>query len=433
MASSITSAYDYYLSTYGSKQMSRYDSHKKEDLRNTVNKIKRINKESPLYKVKISGDVQKFAIDVKENARNIKNIVASLSETDEGIGAGFQKKIATSSNPDIVTADYLGNLDSTSEPTGFQLEVRKLASPQTNIGNFLKREGHDFSPGSYSFDLNTNTNSYEFQFNVNPGDTNEDILHKLERLVNNSNIGLKSDLISGEQDMAALRIESRQTGLTPGESSLFRIIPASTPESQYAMRTLGIDLMAAPAENSSFLLDGVAHSSYSNTFTIDHAFSVTLHDVTKRNQAVTIGFKPGADAVADDVQSLINSYNSIIETAEGHSQSKQTNDKLLKDMSNIARSFSSDLHIMGLDINKSGTITIDRNALTNSVLSTDAAEHINVLNRFKDALGRKADEASLDPMNYANRILVAYKNPGKNLVSPYVTSVYSGMMLDRIC
>ena len=54
MASWISSAYDYYLSAYGTRQASRYDSHRKEDLRNTVNKIKILNKESPLYKIKIS-------------------------------------------------------------------------------------------------------------------------------------------------------------------------------------------------------------------------------------------------------------------------------------------------------------------------------------------------------------------------------------------
>ncbi len=45
MASWISSAYDYYLSAYGTRQASRYDSHRKEDLRNTVNKIKILNKE----------------------------------------------------------------------------------------------------------------------------------------------------------------------------------------------------------------------------------------------------------------------------------------------------------------------------------------------------------------------------------------------------
>ena len=62
MALAIGSAYDYYLKTYGSQQTSRYDSHRKEDLRNTVNKIKILNKESPLYKIRMSGDVQKLSL-----------------------------------------------------------------------------------------------------------------------------------------------------------------------------------------------------------------------------------------------------------------------------------------------------------------------------------------------------------------------------------
>ena len=124
MASAIGSAYDYYLTTYGSRQASRYDSHRKEDLRKTVNKINLLNKESPLYKVKISGDVQKFAIDIKENARSIKNIVASFSETDEGIAAGFHKKIATSSNPDAVTAEYIGDSTALTASEGFDDDMQ---------------------------------------------------------------------------------------------------------------------------------------------------------------------------------------------------------------------------------------------------------------------------------------------------------------------
>jgi len=431
MASIINSAYDYYLTTYGSRQVSRYDSHKKEDLRNTVNKINKINKESPLYKVRMSRDVQKFAIDIKESARNIKNIVASLSETDAGIGAAFDKKIAISSQPDVATAEYIG--DDSDVSVGFELEVRQLATPQVNVGNFLKRNSRDFATGSYSFDLNTNSNSYEFQYNINAEDTNEDVLRKLGRLVNNSNIGLKADIINGGSEMSALRIESKDTGLGENESDLFRIIPAATPDSQYAMRTLGIDTVAAPAENSSFLLNGVEHSSYSNTFTINNAFAVTLNGVSPKNTPAVIGFKPSADAVADDIQSLVDSFNAILETAEVNSGSPISNEKLLKDMGNIAKAFSENLEPIGLSVGDHGVIDIDRDALTRSVISNEADENIKVLNHFKDAIGRKADEASLDPMNYIKKILVTYKNPGKNFVTPYVSSVYSGMMMDQIC
>ncbi len=435
MALAIGSAYDYYLKTYGSQQTSPYDSHRKEDLRNTVNRIKILNKESPLYKIRISGDVQKFAIDIKEGARNIKNVVAAFSESEEGIGAAFDKKIATSSNPQAATAQYIGDSSTLTTNEGFELEIMQLASPQTNVGSFLKRDDYDFLPGSYSFDLTMNANSYEFQYNINAGDTNGDVLHKLSRLVNNAHIGLKADILNGSQDMVSLRLESKQTGLSPKETSLFKITPDDTHESRQAMQLLGIDSVAAMAENSSFLLNGTKHSSYSNTFTINNTFSVTLHDTTPKNEPVQIGFKPGSEAVTDDVQTLVDSFNSIMKVAENHSGMPASNEKLLKDMGNVAKAFSSSLNPLGLSVSDQGMITVDRAKLTESVIAEDADKNLNVLNRFKDAIGRKADEASLDPMNYVKKVLVTYKNPNstKNFVCPYITSVYSGMMVDRIC
>ena len=81
----IDSAYSYYLNTYGSSAVSRYDTHKKSELRNTYNRIVKLNKESPLYKISSSGDVKKFAIDIKENTRRIQNVASSLSEGEDGL------------------------------------------------------------------------------------------------------------------------------------------------------------------------------------------------------------------------------------------------------------------------------------------------------------------------------------------------------------
>ena len=40
----IDSAYNYYMSTYANKEVSRYDSHKKSDLRKIYNQIVKKNK-----------------------------------------------------------------------------------------------------------------------------------------------------------------------------------------------------------------------------------------------------------------------------------------------------------------------------------------------------------------------------------------------------
>lgn len=42
----IDSAYNYYMSTYANKEVSRYDSHKKSDLRKVYNQIVKKNKEA---------------------------------------------------------------------------------------------------------------------------------------------------------------------------------------------------------------------------------------------------------------------------------------------------------------------------------------------------------------------------------------------------
>jgi flagellar hook-associated protein 2 len=58
-----------------------------------------------------------------------------------------------------------------------------------------------------------------------------------------------------------------------------------------------------------------------------------------------------------------------------------------------------------------------------------------VLNRFRDALGNSANQASINPMRYVNKVIVSYKhpNPEKNFATPYISSWYAGMMVDRVC
>lgn len=416
----------------------KYDAHKKSELRSTCNRIVKSNKESPLYKIKAGANVQRYAINIKEQAHVIKNVVASLSENGEGIESAFTKRIAMSDDPDVVTAEYIGNDSDVLTPgsSSFTLEVRQLATPQINTGHFLRRAGHDFAPGSYGFDLNTNIASYEFQFNVNDDDTNEEVLHKLRKLINNANIGLQAELLPDAQGTGkALQIVSRQTGLGENESSLFEIIPHRDQGSLAAMKHLGIDRVSSPAENSSFLLNGTSHSSSANTFTVNNLFSVTLNGVSQQGTAAKIGFKPSTDAVADNIETLVSAYNGIVNTANRYADTQESNGMLLRDVSAVSNVFANDFSQIGLTVGDDNSLSIDREVLTDAISTGDITHTFDVLNKFRDALGRKADQASIDPMHYVSKIIVAYKhpNPNKNFAAPYISSMYSGMMVDRFC
>lgn len=428
----IDSAYQYYLSTYGNSATSRYDTHKKSELRNVYNNILKVNKESPFYRLKSDENMPQFLIDIKEHARQVKNVVSSLSDDNEGLESTFQKKVAVSSDEDIVTASYIGSGNHTPATQSFDIEVRSLATPQINLGNFLECGTRDFKPGDYSFDLTTNTNSYEFQYTVTPEDTNRSIQEKLAKLVNSSDIGLTAEVIVDEKNRGSLKILSKQTGLSENESFLFEIKPTASAESIQAMELLGIQQVTSPAENASFILNGEERSSYSNTFTLNNTFELSLHGISPEDVPSQIGFKTSIDAVADNLQELVSAYNGFIETGERYSSSTQGN-RLLRDLKGVSYSYKNSLESIGMIVENNGSISIDRNLLADAVDTEDPSATFSVLNSFKNSLFAKANNASINPIKYIDKVIVAYKQPGKNFSSPYYSSIYSGMMLDRYC
>lgn len=426
----IDSAYDYYIATYAKQEVSRYDSHKKSDLRKIYNSIVRTNKESPLYKIPDVQSATKYAIDIKEHAKSIQNVVASLSDSYGGLGNSFQKKVAKSSDDHSVSVIYVGDGVEANQTEQFSIEVQKLASPQNNTGNYLKNSALSFTPGSYSFDLDTNMSSYEFQYNVNPGETNLDVITKLANLVNNSNLGIQAEILhNDEENTSALSLTSKQTGLGSYENDLFSISPSANTESINAMDLLGINNITSPAESSRFLLNGTEHSSLANTFTINNTFEITLKN-TNVGSAATIGFKANTDAIADNIQTLVDVYNNMIDTASGYSSEAKDGNRLQRDLSSVTRHHKDELGNIGLIVNEDNKISIDRSILAEAVDPKRSDETFRTLTQFKDSIGTKADDASVNPMQYVNKILIAYKNPGHNFNTPYISSIYSGMMLD---
>lgn len=425
-------AYSYYLSTYASKSASRYDTHKKSELRNIYNTIVKINKESPLYKFQNTGDVQKFAIDIKESALNIKNVVASLSDDDD-ISKAFQKKIAYSTQEDIVTANYIGTNQQAEDMSSFTIEVLQLAKPQINLGTFLDKGRLDLRPDTYSFDLETNSAAYEFQFNVAPTDSNYTVQQKIANLITNAGISLQGSIIEDEEGRSAIQIESGATGRNLGEEYLFNITPQGNHNSMTALQVLGINHISQPSQNAEFLLNGTERSSFTNTFSINNAFELTLHSISEEGNPATIGFKANVDAIADNIQTLVDSYNGIIETADKYSESQHQSARLFHDMSSAAFALQNDLEALGLMVDSHGEISVDKALLAEAVDTEDSDESFYVLNDFKNLLDEKATNASLDPMKYVDKVVVVYKDPDNTLTTPYITSIYSGMMMDRYC
>ena len=135
MSAIMNTVYNNYLTTYASRQITKYDTHKKSELRSVYNSIVKLNKDTPWYLPTTNKDTQHYAVDLKENARELHNTIAQIGglETD-GL---FRKKSAYSTDDDIVEASYIGSDTTTGASPEFDIEVKQLATPQENLGYFL--------------------------------------------------------------------------------------------------------------------------------------------------------------------------------------------------------------------------------------------------------------------------------------------------------
>jgi len=422
----ISSVYSYYLSQYGNKSNSKYDSHTRTQLKNTYSKVVKINSQTPVYKLDLSTAAQKYAIDLKEHARALENITEDLS--DGADGTMTFKKSAVSSNASAVNASYITDFGAASDDESFDINVKQLACSQLNTGNYLQPRSKHIKPGEYSFDLSINDVIYEFQFKVDNSETTNNIQNKIARLINRSNIGLTANIKEDSLGNTAINIESESTGIN-GTTPVIFSIKSDDDNNQPLIDTLGLDRVTQYPANAIFDVDGDERSSMSNSITINKAYDVKLSKVTE--EPVTISLKADADSIVESLNELVAGYNNLISvTNDENNNHFQGTEKLQNEIASIARSYKKQLADSGLSLNKDGTISADKEVIINAD-NKDALSHIyESLNSFKNSIKEKAENIALNPMDYVNNKIIAYKNPLRSFPDPYNLSAYTGMMFN---
>ncbi len=431
MGTVLNTVYNNYLTTYTPRSLTRYDTHKKSELRSIYNKIVKLNKESPWYLPTTSKETQRYAVDIKDNARGLHNTIAQLGGLEEN--SLFSKKSAFSSNEDIAAASYVGTHAPTSATPEFSLEVRSLASPQENMGAFLPDAPVTLPPDVYSFDIAINDMNYEFQFSIGGGETNKVVQERLARLINNANIGITAS-VTEEDSLSSLRLTSNSTGLPAGRSRIFSVSDNHTSRTAGTVSYFGLDYTSRAPSNAKFLVNGEERSASVNHFTIDNLFDVELKGVSAEDESVKIGLKTDIESLTDNVTHLINGYNDFMKAASSYLNSQPRSKNLVREFSGISGLYQYPLESMGINRSEDGTLVMDRNLFRQTgAQSADISKTFGVLKEFSGSLLRKSSQVSLNPMDYVEKKIVAYKNPGHNFTSPYNTSAYSGMMFNGYC
>lgn len=427
----INSVYNYYAAQYGHREYSKYDTHSKAQLKSTFGRLQKINSQTPSYKIDFSDAALKYAIDLKENARELSQIADELS--DESTNSITYKRSATSSSPQVIDAEYIGD-SCVQDYEPLEVTVSQLACPQTNTGNFLQPNSKPFAAGEYSFDLQVQDLTYQFEFGVNDTDTVTDTQQKIARLINQADIGLNAQLLADGLGNSAISITSDATGIRGISPTIFHIQSQNSSDASDSntelVSTLGLDRVTQYPANAVYSVNGTTATSVSNEVTIDNNYKLTFFDTTG-TAPVTISMNTDTDAIADSIGELIGGYNNLISvTANDANEHFEGNEKLKKDFAGIAKSYNHLLNENGLSVTDNGTIAVDRDAIISAADNGTLGDIFSGLNAFKQAVQKKAEDISLNPMDYVNNKIIAYKNPLRPTNDPYNLSAYTGMIFD---
>ncbi len=441
--------YDQYLTTYrnksnqegyrtkNNKRSLRYAMHDPSELKNVYSSIQWKNRFAPLYLNEPSPRSIAFAVHLKESANNLKQTIGALSDD----GDMFSMKSAYSDNEALASVEYESEDADGNIPSDFVLEVENFASPQINTSKYMTaNQAITLKPDSYSFDIITNKLHYELQFNVNEGETNSELQNKLARLINSSDIGVSAKVVESHGS-SALEITSDAYGLPYQGERHFTITDDNTSYSSGIVDYLGLNKSIKEASNAIYSINGDEESSYSNSFSVHGAYHVTLHpenlsstaavsdNITAqaaaaqnaKSTSAKIGLYPDAESLANNIETFVEGYNEFLNNVV-HGETEDSLTRILSnDLQKFLRLNSYSLEKYGIHVNEDSTLDYEK---------TDEITDATAIKGFGSNIMRKLNAISLDPMEYVDRRICAYSNPNASYPNPYVTSIYTGMLLN---
>ncbi len=426
----LSNVYNYYQADLVPRSSSnRFDSHKKKDLQDIYKSIVKISKDEPVFLMDRSKDVEEYTINMKENAMKFRSEVGTIGGLDDA--TIFNQKTAYSSDTEIAEILDRGNAQRTGEQTEpVELMVRQLAKPQVNIGKYLYPDERGMAEGNYSFDVATLSSNYELQFTIGRADTNKEIQGRLARLINNFNLGLQAEVDEDEMGNTALVIRSKSVGDKSAEGGHFSISDENTSQERGIVDYLGIRKVSQEGTDAIYSVNGQTHTAPGNDVRLNNTFDVRLKAAAP-GKSVLIGYKQDVDSVKDNIISLAGSYNDFIRATAEFAEKQPRTNLLVKDMKSNSAFYTSGLERLGVVQQEDGTLAVDEEKLTEVLKDKETPEELDTLKDFTKSALRKANEVQLNPMDYVEKRVVAYKNPTKpHFANPYVTSAYSGMLFN---
>ena len=428
----LLSVYNHLMQGLIMMRPNRFDTHKKSELQNVYRDIMRLTSEQPLYKVTFDDSAQEYTLGIKNAALSLSSMVKELN-IDDGSSV-FKNQILVSSEPETVDVSVLEGsiIHDTSLP--LSIEVSTLSSPQENHGYFVPSNEAALVSGQYNFTIGIDENMYSFQFNVSKGATNLELQKKLSDFINKTAIGLRTRIVQEpETNESRLDLIAYAAGSSDGEAS-FRPADVRFPEdaSHGIISHFGLDQITEPPINTSFSINGVRKEVRGRSYLYDNTLTLSIKNTT--SSPVSIGKVTNQEPIVEKLRTFVDKYNSVFDFVQKQQPDNHRAKKLLYDLGNTMRLFSSELSACGLSVSHTGTLSINEETIYEAAGNGALEQLFSEESNFSSSLIKKFSDIALNPMEYLNKTVVTYPNiMAKKTLNPYISSIYCGLLYNNYC
>lgn len=419
---STMNVYNFYHMTMPQMAMTKYDSHKKSELRSLYNDMIKLNQKKPFYKLSLSDTTQSYVIGIKEAAMELKTSSAFLSEDIEP--ASRKMAITTDAPADISVKLLTKNYSSL--PPDITLQVNQLAVSQKNTGTLLPSSGTDLPSGTHYLTIEESGSEYQFEIETKNGESNLHIQRRLAMSINNSGIGIRATVVESGLN-SALQLEYRSSGTGTLDQNLQFIVKDERGSS--LVDTFGLNQVTDYPANAEFILNGDAQTASSNYISINNGIGIELYHTTEKEANIRLA--PDYSALLDDVDDFVSYYNHLIELAHHTKGNPNGSQKLLHEIGTVTRRFHNSLEASGLTIDAQGYLQKDESLLVQSTENGNLQDLFHQLSDFNHAINEATKRITLNPMEYVDKTIISYPNTRMNFPNPYMPSIYSGMLFNQ--
>ena len=426
MENILTSMYDSYKQFYIPDN--KRSSSKKEN-QNVINNMSKINAKSPLYITSGEKSQKENLKNIKENANELYYRINQATGKNAGFNSILDKKTPHSSNEELLNVSFLNKEIDFDNLKEHEIKVENLSQRQVNIGNSLPNARVNLKPGVHEFNIRIDKSEYQFQFSTNEKETNVQVQERLQRLINKSNINIEAEVIGDGFGHTAIKISEKEKNPRNLDENGLKFTFTDA-ENDNVVKYLGLDNVNNKPQLARVEIDGQKQAFSSNSFEIDGAYKIVLNSASQsKDNTSYISIAEDKEAVISGAEEFVFGANKFIDNINKNIEFAG-NRKNKREINDIKRRDNERLTGIGIDIEKDGKLSIN-NEKFKEALRTNS--DIDVIKEFSETLVEKANEISINPIEYIDKKIAAYKNPNKIQVeSPYTKSKYSGMFLDRL-